>query len=180
MKDRLLQKNMQVDIMNKTYEIEKKYLVKKLPEALHSYPHYDIEQGYLCTNPVIRVRKTDADYILTYKSSGMMMREEYEHPLTCDGYNHLIKKADGTVISKTRYLIKGNDRHTIELDIFHKDLKGIVLAEVEFSSLNDAQEYIPPEWFGEEVTDNICFHNSRISRMKADERLAFVAKYAAD
>ena len=43
---------------------------------------------------------------------------------------------------------------------------------------HDAQEYIPPEWFGEEVTDNICFHNSRISRMKADERLAFVAKYA--
>ena len=55
MKDKLLLRNMQVNIMNKTYEIEKKYLVKKLPEALYSYPHYEIEQGYLCTNPVVRV-----------------------------------------------------------------------------------------------------------------------------
>ncbi len=178
MRDRKSQRNMQVSDMNKTYEIEKKYLVRELPKELDSYPHYDIEQGYLCTNPVIRVRKTDTDYILTYKSSGLMMREEYEHPLTCDGYDHLIKKADGTVISKTRYLIRENSGYLIELDIFHKDLTGIVLAEVEFTSIDHAKEYIPPAWFAEEVTDNICFHNSRISRMKADERLAFINKYA--
>ena len=52
-------------------EIERKYLIKKLPEDLAQYPHMEMEQAYLCTEPVVRVRKEGADYVLTYKSKGL-------------------------------------------------------------------------------------------------------------
>ena len=66
----------------KSYEIERKYLVKQVPENLASYPFHEIEQGYLCTEPVVRIRRQDEEYYLTYKSEGLMIREEYNLPLT--------------------------------------------------------------------------------------------------
>lgn len=164
--------------MNKSYEIERKFLIKTLPAGLDTYPHYDIEQGYLCIDPVIRVRKKGSDYILTYKSQGLMKREEYEHPLTESGYEHLIKKADGNVISKTRYIIPEPSGLTIELDIFKKAFYGIVVAEIEFASVEDADRYTPPDWFGDDVTRNVHFHNSYMSRMGKDELLSFVLRYS--
>ena len=53
-------------------EIERKYLIKTLPEHLEQYPCKVIEQGYLNTNPVVRIRRSNDDYILTYKGKGMM------------------------------------------------------------------------------------------------------------
>ena len=73
----------------KSYEIERKYLVKQVPENLASYPFHEIEQGYLCTEPVVRIRRQDEEYYLTYKSKGLMIREEYNLPLTKDAYFHL-------------------------------------------------------------------------------------------
>ena len=58
-------------------EIESKYLISCLPENLDSYSSHKIEQGYLCTQPVVRIRRQDDSYILTYKSKGLMVREEY-------------------------------------------------------------------------------------------------------
>ena len=57
-------------------EIERKFLIEKenLPENLASYPCHRIEQGYLCTSPVVRIRRQDDDYFLTYKSKGLMAR----------------------------------------------------------------------------------------------------------
>ena len=63
-------------------EIERKFLVPVLPENLASCPCHLIEQAYLCTSPVVRIRRQDDDFILTYKGSGMMAREEYNLPLT--------------------------------------------------------------------------------------------------
>ena len=68
-------------------EIERKYLIKKLPEDLAQYPHMEMEQAYLCTEPVVRVRKEGADYVLTYKSKGLMVREEYNLQLTKESMN---------------------------------------------------------------------------------------------
>ena len=115
-------------------EIERKYLVRELPEALESYPSHCIEQGYLCTSPVVRIRRQDEEYWLTYKSKGLMVREEYNLPLTREAYEHLRPKTDGILIVKTRYLIPLTDSLTAELDVFHDDYEGLLLVEVEFSA----------------------------------------------
>ena len=86
-------------------EIERKFTIKHLPDQLEQYTHHVIEQAYLCTDPVVRVRKEDSSYYMTYKGSGMMSREEYNLPLTAEAYEHLIEKADGIIITKTRYII---------------------------------------------------------------------------
>ena len=83
-------------------EIERKFLIHSLPEHLESYPKKEIEQGYLCTNPVVRIRKSNDNYILTYKGSGMMIREEHNLPLNKEAFEHLKAKADGIFIEKTR------------------------------------------------------------------------------
>ena len=123
-------------------EIERKFLISKenLPADLDAYPHHKLEQGYLSTAPVVRIRKEDDNYYLTYKSKGLMTREEYNLPLTKESYEHMRPKADGILISKTRYLIPEKDRLTIELDVFDAPYEGLYLAEVEFSSEEQAQK----------------------------------------
>lgn len=145
-------------------EIERKFIPKWLPEHLEQYAYHEIEQGYLCTNPAIRIRKTDDAYFLTYKSSGMMAHLEHEMPLSPEAYQHLRQKADGILITKRRYLIPLDDAHTIELDIFHDRLEGITLAEVEFASVEEADSFTPPDWFGEDVTYDSRYHNSEMSK----------------
>lgn len=147
-------------------EIERKYLIKKLPENLEAYPHKEIEQGYLSTNPVVRIRRSDDKYILTYKGSGMMVREEYNLPLTKEAFEHMKPKADGIFIEKTRYLIPYEEKYTIELDIFKGELAPLTLAEVEFESEEEANSFCPPDWFGEDVTFSKEYHNSTLSQRK--------------
>lgn len=150
-------------------EIEKKYLLKTVPE-LTAYPFHRIEQAYLCTQPVVRVRRADDTYYLTYKGSGMMSREEYNLPLTKEAYAHLKAKADGNVIGKTRYLIPLADGLTAEVDVFEEPFAPLVLAEVEFETEAQAEAFVPPEWFGEEVTFDGRYHNSYLSSRKFEER----------
>lgn len=147
-------------------EIERKYLVKEIPSDLNLYPHRTIEQGYLCTAPVVRIRRDADKYILTYKSKGFMVREEYNLPLTKDAYQHLLGKIDGRLIAKERYCIPHTDELTIELDIFSGDLTPLVLAEVEFPDEESANHFIPPDWFGEDVTFSSEYHNSTLSKKK--------------
>lgn len=139
-------------------EIERKFLIRELPQNLTSYPHHEIEQAYLNENPVIRIRKRDDDYILTYKSRGLMVRQELEVPLTREAYEHLLSKADGRIISKTRYLIPDGP-YTVELDVFHGDLEPLLLAEVEFDSEEAAQDFPMPDWFEKDVTMDPAYHN---------------------
>ena len=148
-------------------EIERKYLIKALPENLDNYPYKEIEQGYLSTNPVVRIRRSNDKYILTYKGSGMMVREEYNLPLTKESFEHMKPKTDGIFIEKRRYLIPYNEELTIELDIFDGELAPLVLAEVEFDSEEEANAFIPPEWFGEDVTFSTEYHNSTLSQRKS-------------
>ena len=75
-------------------EIERKYLVKTLPDHLDQYESKKIAQGYLCTEPVVRIRRSNDDYYLTYKGDGLMVREEYNLPLTKESYGHLLPKID--------------------------------------------------------------------------------------
>ena len=147
-------------------EIEKKYLLKEVPD-FGEFEYHKIEQAYLCTNPVVRVRREDESYYMTYKGSGMMSREEYNLPLNKESYEHVLKKADGNVISKTRYLIPLEGMGlTAEVDVFEAPFAPLVMAEVEFESKEQADQFIAPSWFGEEVTFDGKYHNSYMSKMK--------------
>ena len=145
-------------------QIERKFLIQKLPDNIQQFPSHRIEQGYLCTNPVVRIRREDDSYILTYKSQGMMSREEYNLPLTKEAYQHLCQKTDGVFIQKTRYIIPEKENLKIELDIFHGSHQGLILAEVEFPDEQTALAYQPPSWFSEDVTFSSQYHNSYLSQ----------------
>ena len=141
-------------------EIERKFLIKELPD-LGQYKYVEIEQGYLSTSPVVRIRRKNDAYILTYKGSGLMAREEIEAPLTKEAYEHLLEKIDGYPITKRRYLIP-LDPYTIELDVFSGHMEGLIMAEVEFPTEEEANSFTPPEWFGEDVTNDRRYHNSNM------------------
>ena len=148
-------------------EIERKFLpdLNLLPFKPEDFPYMKIEQGYLCTSPVVRIRKDNEQFFLTYKSKGLMIREEYNLPLTEDAYQHLKAKIDGRLITKTRYVIPLKDSLTLELDIFEGSLAPLVIAEIEFPDEESANAFDAPGWLGEDVTMSPLYHNSTLSRM---------------
>ena len=151
----------------KNVEIERKYLIKKMPDNLADYESHLIEQAYLCTDPTIRVRKSDDDYYMTYKGRGLLERTEYNLPLNKDAYEKLVKKAEGNIISKRRYVIPidGSDLK-IELDVFDDPFAPLIMAEVEFGSVEESEGFIPPDWFDKEVTEDPAYHNSNMAMRK--------------
>lgn len=162
-------------------EIERKYLVKELPDNLDSYPHVEIEQGYLCTSPTLRIRRMGDAYILTVKekvrgtTSAIVNREE-EFSLSADKYNLLKSKCDGNLVSKTRYRIplsssslklgEGDrsegvvEEYVAELDLFHGLHEGLRLVEVEFPTTEAADRFTPPSWFGPDVSSDPRYRNA--------------------
>lgn len=143
-------------------EIERKFTVKELPD-LSEYEFHIMEQGYLNTDPVVRVRKEDETYYLTYKGKGLLAREEYNLPLNKEAYYHLVEKSDGIIICKKRYLIPF-EKYTIELDVFDTPYENLIIAEVEFDSEEEALSFQPPEWFDKDVTLDRKYHNSNLSQ----------------
>lgn len=163
-------------------EIERKFTVKTLPVNLESYPCRIIEQAYLNTDPVVRIRREDDTFYLTYKGKGLLAREEYNLPLNEESYYHLREKADGNIISKKRYVIPidhpqfhptymssfGNSIDQIslcvELDIFEPPFAPLIIAEVEFPDKEMAEAFVLLDWFSQDVTNDPAFHNSNLSR----------------
>ncbi len=145
-------------------EIERKFLVDKLPANLDTYETQRISQGYLSTDPVVRIRRSNDEYYLTYKGQGLMVREEYNLPLTEEAFLHMLPKIDGILIDKIRYLIPLDEKHTAELDIFQGTLAPLRVVEVEFDSEEDALAFTPPQWFGDDVTSSSRYHNSNLSK----------------
>ena len=96
------------------------------------------------------------------KGSGLMSREEFELPLTKEEYMSLSEKTEGIVIKKRRYLIPYG-AYTIELDVFEEPLAPLVYAEVEFGTEDEANSFVPPDWFGEDVTDDPNATNAALS-----------------
>ena len=146
-------------------EIERKYLIPDIPSGLDIQKTRLIEQGYLCTSPVVRIRRDNDEYFLTYKSKGLMVREEFELPRTEEAYRGLLAKADGTVITKERYYLPYG-AYTIELDRFGPPFAPLTVAEVEFPTREEALAFTPPDWFGREVTGDPAYTNASMSRKK--------------
>jgi len=151
-------------------EIEKKYLLKNLPDNLEKYESHIIAQGYISREPVVRIRRWDNVFILTIKSKGFS-HIEVEKNLTEDEYNSLSQMVIGNTIEKTRYIIPLSDygycELNLELDIFHGYLEGLILAEVEFPSIEKAESFIAPDFISEDVTNDPKYYNSNLSSLKA-------------
>lgn len=149
-------------------EIERKYLVGSLPENLDAFPHVEIEQGYLCTSPTLRIRRMGDSFILTVKekmhslTSAIVNREE-EFFLSSESYARLRGKCEGIMVEKTRYRIPVG-KYTAELDIFHGRHEGLLLVEVEFPSVEAANAFTPPAWFGQDVSNDPRYRNSWLAR----------------
>lgn len=144
-------------------EIEKKYLCEKLPENLEYYDCASIVQGYISINPVIRIRKSNNDYILTVKGKGAVAREEFELVLTKEQFETLSKKVETQFIKKKRYFIPLETGFCAELDIYEGFLKGLVTIEVEFETLEQEKEFTAPNWFGKEVSKDNRYKNANLS-----------------
>lgn len=155
-------------------EIEKKYLLQALPFSLDNFPCIAIIQGYISTDPVIRIRQANDDFILTIKGPGLMAREEHELQLTELQFNALLKKCSFLPIYKKRYLIpletftlvgSNTSQLIIELDVFERHLSGLILAEIEFSSMEEATSFMPPTWLKDDVTEDRRYQNSYLCQV---------------
>lgn len=144
-------------------EIERKFLIKSLP-SLNKVRYIDIQQGYLSANPEVRIRKTTSflndHYYLTVKSAGLIAREEFEIEISAATYRELIDKVTKS-LHKTRYFIPLDGELIAELDIYPDGLQTV---EVEFPSVEKANEFIPPDWFGPEVTGRAEFKNKNLAK----------------
>lgn len=148
----------------KNMEIERKFLVKYMPNIDDCKKFY-IKQGYISTNPVLRIRQINEKYIFTFKGKGDIQRKEIEEEISKDEFDNLWLKIEGEAIIKTRYVISLDNGLKAELDIYEGNLKGFKNVEVEFNSIEEAKNFIPPDWFGEDITKNIKYTNAYLSKV---------------
>jgi len=155
----------------KSEEIERVFKVRQLPKNLEQYPSENIVQGYLAidvTGSEVRLRKIGDRYFETYKGAGRLQRRELEIELIPDQFNTLWPGTEDRRIEKVRYQID-EGAQKIELNVFRGNLEGLVLAEVEFPSREKSEEFEPPDWFGEEVTEDIRYKNQNLAQKDAPQ-----------
>ena len=148
-------------------EIERKFLVdgdfKK-----EAYDAIRIIQGYLSSVPqrVVRVRVKGEKGFITIKGAADetgVSRFEWEKEISLQDAQSLLLLAEPGIIDKTRYLIKNTDgKHIWEVDEFHGDSDGLIMAEIELSDENELFDH--PNWLGKEVTGDKRYYNSYLSK----------------
>ncbi|MCP4075858.1 MAG: CYTH domain-containing protein [Gammaproteobacteria bacterium] len=146
-------------------EIERKFLVKKLPELTNAKKAY-IHQGYLTQSSdsvEIRLRRKDEQYFITVKSGSGMVRTERETSIDQQQFETLWPDTQGKRIEKNRWTGKLNTQLSYELDVFLGELDHLMLVEVEFSSLEQADQFEPADWFGREVTIDKSYQNKALA-----------------
>lgn len=146
-------------------EIEKKFLVKGdfMSDVEKSTR---IIQGYLCSVPerTVRVRTKGDQGFLTVKGIGNesgASRYEWEQETSVEDAKHLLALCEPGVIDKTRYLVASGN-HTFEIDEFYGENDGLTVAEVELES--EDEDFVKPEWLGEEVTGDVKYYNSMLMK----------------
>ncbi len=147
-------------------EIERKYLVSELPD-LESCDSVEIEQGYLALADAeggaeVRLRRRGEALLLTVKGGSGEVRTEEELELDRDRFESLWPLTEGRRVRKTRYLIPLGEL-TAELDVYGGELQGLITAEVEFSSTDEAAAFQPPAWFERDVTGDSHYMNERLA-----------------
>jgi adenylate cyclase len=146
-------------------EIERKFLVKRLPDKLKQSRCLIIEQGYLATESAgrqVRLRKAGSTASLTFKVGRGSHREEREIKLSPKQFAALWPGTAGRRLRKARYEIPW-DKVTIEIDIYRGRHTGLVVAEVEFPNSASCRRFKAPWWFGREVTGEKRYSNVRLA-----------------
>jgi len=145
-------------------EIERKFLIDSPAGNYEDYPHKNIIQGYLviADDVEVRLRNIDGRFYQTVKSGRGLIRQEHEIELTPEQFETLWPMTEGKRVEKTRYDVDYRNK-LIELDIYSGVLEGLVVAEVEFSSEPESAEFIPPAWFGDEITHDERYKNKNLA-----------------
>lgn len=135
-------------------EIERQFLIKDIAVVPvdNATAKHEIQQGYLSFEPELRIRQMDDAYFLTFKSSGGLVRREEEISITASDFHNLLPRVQGEMLCKTRYEIPVLSSDTAVFDVYHNALNGLCMAEVEFPTVEAAQAFTPPAWFGREIT----------------------------
>ncbi len=153
-----------------TFERERKFLVVESPTLPDAGT--ELRQGYLAIDKTVSVRVRDADEegcTLTIKAGRGAVRTELEWPISDEQFAAAWEQTRGRRVHKTRYRLP-IDGHIGELDVFHDELDGLVLVEVEFDSDDEMAAFEPPAWFGSEVTDDVAYTNASLSANGAPVR----------
>ncbi|MBQ2261812.1 MAG: CYTH domain-containing protein [Loktanella sp.] len=146
-------------------EIERKFLIRELP-PLAGLTSTTIQQGYFTKasdSLEVRLRRRDTEHFLTVKSPGTVQRSEIEVAISGDQFEELWPATEGRRIEKIRYVGKLTQDLTFELDIFSGRLAPLVVVEVEFPTLQAAQAFAPPSWFGRDVSADIAFKGKTLA-----------------
>jgi len=146
-------------------EIERKFLVDRMPPGLDEHRSRSISQGYLAIEESIevRLRRIGDERLLTAKKGSGETREEIELPLPGDGFDALWKLTESRRIAKRRFSVPLEDGHRAEVDVYADRLEGLIVAEVEFSTKEESHAFRPPAWFGPEVTGDHRYANQTLA-----------------
>jgi len=144
-------------------EIERKFLVINNNWKAHVVSSASLKQAYLATQPKVTIRVRIADGIAQLNIKGAtsgISRSEYEYDIPpADAEEMLSQMTDGTVIEKQRFKVRCGE-HVWDLDVFHGDNQGLVVAEVELASEDAPFEM--PDWAGDEVSGDTRYYNASL------------------
>ena len=154
-------------------EIERKFLISALPNEVGQQTKMEIEQGYLALDAngnEVRLRRISNTYFLTVKSNGTIQRQEYEVELTSSQFHTLWEGTLGRRLEKDRFILF-RPSHKIEIDVYRQPLKGLIVAEVEFDSMEAANQYQKEAWMSQEVTHLNFLKNKNLLQFESYEAL---------
>jgi CYTH domain-containing protein len=145
-------------------EIERKFLVDELPSDLEWLDERPLRQGYVALDgdTEVRVRDDAGEWRLTVKHGGGLLRVEEDIEIDARRGESLWALTEGRRVEKRRHRMPYGEA-VLEIDVFEGSLSGLVVAEVEFRDEDVARTFVPPAWFGREVTDDRAFKNRALA-----------------
>jgi adenylate cyclase len=147
-------------------EIERKFLVRSDAWRPLARASEELCQGYLFRHDKdakaeVRVRRAGSRGFLTIKGKGGISRPEFEYGIPVEDADVLLKELClPSLIEKTRHEVE-HAGMVWQVDEFRGDHQGLVLAEIELTSADQAVEL--PDWIGKEVTDDPTFRNANLA-----------------
>lgn len=154
-------------------EIERKFLLKEKPSLKEGIKKEYILQGYVETKQgEMRIRNiNNKKYYLNEKYGQGIARDEYEKEISKEKFFKLFKNANDKVIKKIRYYYPLQNGKIAEIDRYFGKLKGLITVEVEFSSLDEADSFEKPTWFGKEITYEQKYKNYNLSNLDSIDEI---------